>query len=456
VSPSTILPNCAFTNNSAMNGGGSFGGGMFTNSTFVGNMAMTNGGAVDIAAMSHCLVASNQAGFGGGAYVSNSPAYLGTHAFYLNCEFAGNSATVDGGGVYAPSIGANLAATNCNFEGNSALNSGGAGFQGTYANGTLRNNSALNGGAVYNATVSRCNIFSNTVAGSGGGVYNGTIQYCSLSNNIAGTNGGGCFNATLVNSLETGNSAANGGGASGGTLNNSTLVGNTATVMGGGFNGPGGTISSCIIYDNTAPSGSNYIGQATYGYSCTAPLPPGTGNVVSDPGFINMAAGNFRLQTNSPCIDKGNSSSGIVDLDGRRRLVGAKIDIGAYEFQGPSMGEFTAWLQERGLPMDGSADGLDSDGDGTSNWQEWVAGTGPLDAASVLKVLAPAFTNDVTSVTVTWQSVPDRTYFLQRAADLAAPFSTIQSNIVGQSGTTSVTDTNGLESGPFFYRVGVQ
>jgi len=61
-----------------------------------------------------------------------------------------------------------------------------------------------------------------------------------------------------------------------------------------------------------------------------------------------------------------------------------------------------------------------------------------------------------TGATLTWQSQTNITYYIQRAADTAAPFSSIQSNIVGQTGTTSYTDTNSLGNGSVFYRVGVQ
>jgi hypothetical protein len=54
--------------------------------------------------------------------------------------------------------------------------------------------------------------------------------------------------------------------------------------------------------------------------------------------------------------------------------------------------------------------------------------------------------------------VTNRTYFLERATNLAAasPFSLLTSNLVGQAGTTTYTDTNAFGPGPSFYRVGVQ
>jgi hypothetical protein len=63
-----------------------------------------------------------------------------------------------------------------------------------------------------------------------------------------------------------------------------------------------------------------------------------------------------------------------------------------------------------------------------------------------------------TNITVTWQSEPNITYFLQRATNfsLAPAFQTIAANLPGQAGNTSYTDSNAPAPGPYYYRVGVQ
>jgi hypothetical protein len=107
-------------------------------------------------------------------------------------------------------------------------------------------------------------------------------------------------------------------------------------------------------------------------------------------------------------------------------------------------------------PTDGTADYTDTDHDGLNNWQEWICGTDPTNNTSVLRMLAPSDSGP--GITVSWQSIGGRTYYLQQATNLAAnpAFLTIQSNILGQTGTTSYTNATATNAGTYFFRVGVQ
>jgi hypothetical protein len=213
------------------------------------------------------------------------------------------------------------------------------------------------------------------------------------------------------------------------------------------------------VYYNSASYDANYDGYSTLAYCCTTPNPGGIGNITNAPLFVDQANGNLRLQSNSPCINSGNNAYvvGSTDLDGRPRIVGGTVDIGAYEFQPGVSGQFIAWLQQYGLPTDGSADDADTDGNGMNNWQKWIAGLNPTNALSVLKMTSATKTNNPAGLVVTWESVNTRTYYVQSSTNLAAQpvFTTIQSNIVGQAGTTSYTDTTARNAGPYYYRVGV-
>lgn len=271
------------------------------------------------------------------------------------------------------------------------------------------------------------------------------------------------------NSAWSGDGGGRGGGAVGCTLNNCTLTGNSAedgsTGHGDRSPGEGGgaygcTLNNCIVYYNSASEGSNYDASCTLNYCCTTPDPGGFGNITSQPLFVDYVDGNLRLQANSPCINAGDNAYvvGSTDLDGNQRIVGGTVDMGAYEYQTPSSSLSYAWAQQYGLPTDGSVDHADSDGTGTDNWQKSVAGLNPTNALSVLAMLPPAPTNNPSGLVVSWQSVDTRMYFLQCSTNLGMQpaFSTIQSNIVGQVGTTSYIDTNAAGNGPFFYRIGVQ
>ena len=69
----------------------------------------------------------------------------------------------------------------------------------------------------------------------------------------------------------------------------------------------------------------------------------GTGIFDKNPKFVNPAAGDFHLQTISPCISKGTPITGITtDLDGKPRA--NPPSIGAYEFNKPPVPSHTQIL----------------------------------------------------------------------------------------------------------------
>jgi hypothetical protein len=323
-------------------------------------------------------------------------------------------------------------------------------------NCALTGNSAYYGGGAYSGTLDHCLLMGNS-APVGGGACSSTLNRCTLAGNSA-TVGGGTYESTLNSSILTGNSASYGGGANGGVLNNCTLTGNSAGSGGGVYFG---TLNNCIVSTNTATNGANFF-QTEYGgilnYCCTTPLPTnGIGNIALDPGFEDIAGGNLRLQSNSPCLNAGlNASvSGTTDLDGRPRIVDGTVDLGAYEYQGPGLSQFIPWLQQYGLPADGSADYIDSDLDGLNNHQEYVAGTNPTNAASVLRL---TIRSNSPPVVVRFSSSAARYYTLLSCSNLTASsvWTAVpgQTNKLGNGGTLTLTDTN--PPAPAFYRVSVR
>jgi hypothetical protein len=496
-----IISNCVISGNVA----GTFGGGVFRgalfNSILTNNFAAYGGGAASNS-LFNCTLMSNKSGvqnnnYGGGAYgctlsnclIVGNQSFAGggngggaAFSLLTSCVVSNNNAGGDGGGLYVGTANHSL------ISSNGATGNGGGACSNTLNNCLINNNQASfgNGGGVYSANLDNCVVVGNkSVQGSGGGAAYSTITSCVFSNNSA-FNGGGLYFGTANNSLISSNRASSGGGAysnilvncvlnnnfangngGGGGAYNSTLancivVSNTASFAPAGVHGGGvygGASTNCIIYYNTvAGSGSNFFfpSNMAIGYCCTTPLPTnGVGNITNEPVFVDLANGDFHLQSNSPCINAGNNSyiTNATDLDGNPRIAGGTVDIGAYEFQSPASIISYAYLQQYGLPMDGSADDLDSDGDGLNNWKEWKTGTIPTNAASVLQLSSPS--NSVSGMKVKWQSVSGVTYYMQRSTNLTG-FISLQSNLVGQAGSTTFTDVTATNGGPFFYRVGVQ
>jgi len=101
-----------------------------------------------------------------------------------------------------------------------------------------------------------------------------------------------------------------------------------------------------------------------------------------------------------------------------------------------------------------SAAGADPDGDGASNWQEFVAGTNPLDATSVFQFL-PGLSASGSGFTLQWPSVVNKTYSVQSSSSTDGNWTTVASGLIGNSQFLQWADTNASAS-TRFYRAIVQ
>jgi hypothetical protein len=220
----------------------------------------------------------------------------------------------------------------------------------------------------------RNNIITGNSAQSGGGISGcgGVIEGCIITGNRStGTSdpnwcGGGIgfCNGTIQNNLIAGNSAGCGGGISfsNAVFRNNVVAGNTGALYHGGglshlgtspYSPAGGSISNCIIWGNTSPTGPQVHGSLVPTYCCIQDWTGGgTANIGRDPGFVDpdgpdndpntFEDNDYRLLLTSPCIDAGINEdwmNAAVDFDGKPRiLLGATsltVDMGAYELTFP-------------------------------------------------------------------------------------------------------------------------
>ncbi len=90
-------------------------------------------------------------------------------------------------------------------------------------------------------------------------------------------------------------------------------------------------IVNCIVSNNAGPGIHSQEGTppaVTYTDALGnnpnfSGVVPGTGVIMLNPQYRNAAAGDFRLQQNSPCVNTGDPSPAFIDLDGTRADMGA-------------------------------------------------------------------------------------------------------------------------------------
>jgi len=229
---------------------------------------------------------------------------------------------------------------------------------------TITNGASTNGGGIYcyNSSPSLQNItMSGNSADSGGGIY------CCCESS-----------PSLQNITMSGNSADSGGGIycddSDLWLENVTISGNSASQDGGGIYCYYSVtvLVNSILWDNTPQEIFIFeVGAVTATYSDIEGGWTGTGNINSDPLFVNPANGDYHLQPTSPCIDTGDPAS-PYDPDG------SIADMGAYYFYHivPPAAEFTADITNGVVPLTVNFTDLSTQGTGVIDEWYWDFGDG--------------------------------------------------------------------------------
>lgn len=287
-----IITDCVFINNSAIGGPwGSFGGGamafqmsrvIFTRCSFIHNATERNGGAV-------CMY-------------DDCGTCRDSYGEFKDCRFINNYAGANGGGLY-------------------------------YGSSLLTN-------------LVNCIIAGNTAGGSGGGLYQrsdygNSVVNCTFSGNSASSYGGGIYNRyhhgspTLTNCILWGDTPDEISGVSTGSEANVTF-----SDIEGGWWGEGNIDADpCFVQP---------------GYWADADDP----NIILEPDDENAVwvDGDYHLLRASPCLNAGDpnyvaepsagripngycyfdpgsyiATSSERDFDGEPRVIGSRVDMGAYE-----------------------------------------------------------------------------------------------------------------------------
>jgi len=434
VNSNVIVSNCFFIQNRAYGSGGAVRGGTLHASRFIRNHAegkalqdYGQGGACFLSDVSDSYFCENDAKYGGGSA-------LGTVS---NCIFVRNTATLHGGAF------AGCRAEKCDIRENSAPRSG------AVSQGCKLSFYTYGGGTYTWGIPSECKycMIESNRAVSVAGASCSDFEYCTFSGNTALGWYGALFDCTARNTLFLRNKALHLPLGTYGRVENCCIIENALSSAPNEDDYSWRSymyVINCIVVSNYCPiiqlCSSTFYCQK----DCIIPGLPGAGNIDADPEFVDYEGGDFRLASNSPCINRGTNlpwMAGATDMEGNPRILCGCVDMGAYE--SPYWGMYS-----------------DVDGDGMSDFSEYyTAGTDPADADSVLRLLGEPHwvrRTDADGMVISWSSQTGRWYMVYRTTNLfEGNFTIVGKNIRGVQGMTSITDRTAHSHSTAFYRVKV-
>ena len=342
-SSSPKLTKCKFIRNSANSGGAIYNGDgsmLLTNCEFTNNLAETSGGGMAdwSSVLINCVFSGNTAESGGGMYVLGH-----SNPSLINCTFAGNLAS-NGSALavdsYEHNYPSNVQITNCILrnDGNEIHNNDNSTIEITYSN--------IQGGWPGQGNIDADPCF----------VQPGYWEPIPLPGQASVPNPpDGATNVNIIADLSwTAGSGATSHDVYFGTASVPPFIGNqTSTTF------DPGTMAYVTTYSwriDELNIGGKTIGQlwsfTTMQSPPPPPIPPPPLTLLLPPPLLPeiqvsnaeqyvWVDGYYHLRADSPCINAGDpnyvAAPNEVDLDGRERVFGGRIDMGAYEYQVPAI-----------------------------------------------------------------------------------------------------------------------
>lgn len=124
-------------------------------------------------------------------------------------------------------------------------------------------------------------------------------------------------------------------------VDNASDAGGNAVAFFSYLNDPPSSMqaSNCIFWDGGDEIWKNEETDISITYSDVRGGWPGVGNIDYVPLFVDVTVDDYHLLSGSPCIDAGDPAyvpaPGETDLDGQPRVIGGRIDMGAFEHSLP-------------------------------------------------------------------------------------------------------------------------
>ncbi|GIP21629.1 hypothetical protein J22TS3_19040 [Paenibacillus sp. J22TS3] len=189
------------------------------------------------------------------------------------------------------------------------------------------------GKSTSNITVRSNLVKGNRVTGIAMGGYDtkrGSTADCKIVNNTLYKNDTlGDENGQLLLQYDTRNNIIK---------NNIFVASSTNILIKNDYTKNSGNIVDYNLYFSPSGSGKAIWTWKNKSYTGFSAYKTGTGNdahsLFSDPKFVNAAGDDYHLQSSSPAVDAGDTDRAIIgdlDLDGKPRVQGTAVNIGAYE-----------------------------------------------------------------------------------------------------------------------------